>query len=85
MTLRVIGGGRLKRGLFVRRRGRRRILGGDSDLVVSTPRHGSWASRLIPGAAFTLLAGTGHMLHHQHPEAVLNAVRAVAGHDPAQG
>jgi len=29
MTLRVIGG-RLKRGLFVRRRGRRRILGGDS-------------------------------------------------------
>lgn len=29
MTLRVIGG-RLKRGLFVRRRGRRRILGSDS-------------------------------------------------------
>ncbi|KQO79334.1 alpha/beta hydrolase [Methylobacterium sp. Leaf88] len=62
-----------------------RILGGDSDLVVSTPRHGSWASRLIPEAAFTLLTRTGHMLHHQHPGAVVNAVRAIAGHDPAQG
>ena len=57
-----------------------RILGGDSDLVVNTPRHGYWASWRIPGADFTLLPGTGHMLHHQHPAAVLEAVRALAGH-----
>lgn len=60
-----------------------RILAGDSDIVVSTPRHGYWASHRIPGAAFTLLSGTGHMLHHQHPDAVLNAVRALADHVPA--
>ncbi|WP_082504184.1 alpha/beta hydrolase [Methylobacterium sp. Leaf117] len=56
-----------------------RILGGDSDIVVSTPRHGLWASHRIPGAHFSGLARTGHMLHHQHPEAVLAATRAIVG------
>lgn len=54
-----------------------RILGGDSDLVVSTPRHGYRASLHMPGARFRGLSRTGHMLHHQHPEAVLDAAFAV--------
>lgn len=53
------------------------ILGGDSDIVVSTPRHGYVASLRIPGARFRALSRTGHMLHHQHPDAVLAAARAV--------
>ncbi|MGU3359970.1 alpha/beta fold hydrolase [Methylobacterium sp. M6A4_1b] len=56
-----------------------RILAGDSDIVVSTPRHGYWASRCIPGAVFSGLSRTGHMLHHQHPEAVLEAAVAIEG------
>lgn len=54
-----------------------RILGGDSDIVVSTPRHGRWASLQIPGSRFQSLRHTGHMLHHQHPETVLAAAEAV--------
>lgn len=53
------------------------ILGGDSDIVVSTPRHGAWASLQIPGARFRSLPRTGHMLHHQHPEAVVDAALAI--------
>lgn len=60
-----------------------RILGGDSDIVVSTPRHGALASLQIPGSVLQTLRRTGHMLHHQHPEAVVAAAQAISA--PARG
>jgi len=56
-----------------------RILGGDADIVVSTPLHGYRVAQCIPEAVFEALPRTGHMLHHQHPEAVLRAARAITG------
>lgn len=52
------------------------ILCGDADLVVNTFLHGLPASRLIPGARFTMVPGMGHMLHHFRADAVGNAIEA---------
>lgn len=54
-----------------------RVLGGGADIVVNTFAHGYQAARLIPGAAFDLLSGAGHMLHHAHPDAVVRAALAL--------
>jgi pimeloyl-ACP methyl ester carboxylesterase len=58
-----------------------RILCGAADIVVNPWMQGAPAAALIPGARLDLLPGTGHMLHHIHPEAVVAAVAAVAGTD----
>lgn len=55
-----------------------RILAGEEDLVVNPILHGWGAAQLIPGAVFRRLPGQGHMLHHFAPDAVLEAVEAVA-------
>lgn len=55
-----------------------RILAGDADIVVNPMMHGALAARAIPGARFERLPGIGHMLHHIRPDAVVEAVRAVA-------
>jgi pimeloyl-ACP methyl ester carboxylesterase len=56
-----------------------RILGGSADIVTNQALHGSLAAMQIPGARFRWFPGDGHMLHHFHPEAVLEAAREVHG------
>ncbi len=55
-----------------------RILCGGADIVVNSLTQGAMAAALIPGARFSLLLGIGHMLHHARPDAVAEALRAVA-------
>ena len=54
------------------------VLGGDSDLVVNNFFHGQNAAALIPGGRFDLVGGAGHMLHHFHIDAVVEAARGMA-------
>ena len=51
------------------------ILGGDRDVVVNNHIHGAVAATLIPGAVYEPVAGTGHMLHHFHPDRVAKWIR----------
>jgi len=55
-----------------------RILTGTSDKIVEDERQGKLAARLMPNASYFELEGEGHMLHHFHPQAVLDAVREPA-------
>lgn len=59
-----------------------RILGGDSDFALNNALHGLQAARMMPQARFDWLPGTGHMLHHAHPDAVVAAARSLAGAEP---
>ena len=54
-----------------------RIVCGSADLVVNTFVHGRSAAGLMPSAAFDLLPGAGHMLHHFHTDAVVRAALAL--------
>lgn len=56
------------------------ILCGSADLVVNTFAQGYAAARLIPGAQFTSLHGTGHMVSHFHAEAIVRAARSMGRH-----
>lgn len=56
-----------------------RILGGTADIVVNNALHGFMAAALMPDARFAWLQGTGHMLHHFHPDRVVAEVEALAG------
>ena len=51
-----------------------RILTGSSDRIVRPEQQGEALARLLPSASSTVIEGAGHMLHHSHPEAVLEAV-----------
>ena len=53
------------------------ILGGDADMVVANVVHGFRAASIIPGASYRSLPGVGHMLHHVHPEEIVQAVHRV--------
>lgn len=50
------------------------ILTGTGDRIVEHERQGKALARLLPGAVLTELEGAGHMLHHSHAEAVVEAV-----------
>ena len=52
------------------------ILHGRSDLVIQAERQGMLAVPLLRDARLTLLDGAGHMIHHTHASAVVEAVAA---------
>ena len=54
-----------------------RILCGTADIVVNGFTQGGPAAALIPTARIGWLAGAGHMLHHAHPDAVVDAVASL--------
>lgn len=53
------------------------ILHGDTDHIVA-PEVSDRLHRAIPGSTLQLLAGTGHLVPHDRPEAVASAVRRAA-------
>jgi pimeloyl-ACP methyl ester carboxylesterase len=53
------------------------MLAGKGDTVVWTHRHAGCVSRRMANAELRLIPGSGHNLHHHHPQAVLDAVRDV--------
>lgn len=60
------------------------VTGGDDHMV--NPHNHSWRlHRDIPRSSIRTLGGTGHMLHHIHPQAVVEAVDLVAQQDLAAG
>jgi pimeloyl-ACP methyl ester carboxylesterase len=60
------------------------ILNGQSDHLVP-PEVGETLQRAIPGASRRLLLGVGHLLPHDRPEAIAEAVREVAGYGTSRG
>jgi pimeloyl-ACP methyl ester carboxylesterase len=60
------------------------IVTGDPDGVVSVRLHSFSSAREIPGATLTILPNVGHSPHWAEPEAVANAVAAVADRAAAQ-
>ncbi|MGQ9365988.1 alpha/beta fold hydrolase [Azospirillum sp. A39] len=68
------------------------IVAGEEDRIVDPYDHAARLHEDVPGSSLHLLAGTGHMVHHVRPDAVLGAVeRAVraagidAVHDQERG
>lgn len=54
------------------------ILAGEEDHIIDPHAHAVRLHEEIPGSTLHLLAGTGHMLHHIRPEAVLAAIERVS-------
>jgi len=54
------------------------IVHGDADTTVPADVHAEPLSRLLPGAALTLLPGIGHMPHHASQPAVIAAINRAA-------
>ena len=54
------------------------ILNGSTDHLVP-PMVADQLARAIPGAAHTVLPGAGHLLPHDRPHQIAEAVRAVHG------
>jgi pimeloyl-ACP methyl ester carboxylesterase len=50
------------------------ILHGTADTIVPAAIHALPLSQRLPGAQLTLIEGAGHMPHHTHPEAVIDAI-----------
>lgn len=53
------------------------ILAGQGDRVIDMPAHARWLERRMPRAEVRWAPG-GHMLHHAHPEAVVQAIDDIA-------
>lgn len=53
------------------------LLGGRSDRVVFTDRHAVPAAEIMPAARTVIEDDWGHMLHHQSPQAVREAIGAL--------
>lgn len=53
------------------------MLGGRSDRVVFTDRHAVPAANVLPQARTVIRDDWGHMLHHQAPQAVRDAIQAL--------
>lgn len=58
------------------------IIAGDKDRIVDIDAHSARLQRAIPQSKFIRLAGLGHMIHQNDPEAVLAAINQVA-EDPS--
>lgn len=54
------------------------ILSGDRDLVVDPFRHARPLAGKLPRAELVMVPGAGHMLHHTHPDRLVDAVSAMA-------
>lgn len=54
------------------------ILIGTADRVVEQQRQGKALARLLPDGRLIEIDGAGHMLHHSHPDRVLEAIREAA-------
>jgi pimeloyl-ACP methyl ester carboxylesterase len=54
------------------------ILSGAGDLVIDDQRQALPLAAMLPRACHRRLLGGGHMLHHSHPKAVIEAVSALA-------
>jgi pimeloyl-ACP methyl ester carboxylesterase len=54
------------------------LLHGTADTTVPLAIHAQPLSQILPNAALTVFEDTGHMLHHAHPQAVLDAVTRAA-------
>ena len=54
------------------------ILHGSADTTVRPEIHGLPLSKTLPNAHFTLIEGAGHMPHHSHPEAIVDAIARAA-------
>jgi pimeloyl-ACP methyl ester carboxylesterase len=54
------------------------VIVGTSDRIVGQERQGKALARLLRNGRLTEIEGAGHMLHHSHPDLVLNAVREAA-------
>jgi pimeloyl-ACP methyl ester carboxylesterase len=53
------------------------VLSGTADLIIEDVRHARVLGHRLSDAAVTRLEGAGHMLHHSHPDALMNAVQSV--------
>jgi pimeloyl-ACP methyl ester carboxylesterase len=53
------------------------ILAGLADRMVAASRHSVPLHHALPGSRLRLFPGAGHMLHHSHPDAVVDAIEAV--------
>lgn len=55
---------------------RTQVLTGTSDRVVEDERQAKALARQLPFGSLTEVEGAGHMLHHSHPDLVVNALAA---------
>ncbi|MGQ0566176.1 MAG: alpha/beta fold hydrolase [Gemmobacter sp.] len=55
------------------------LIHGTADETVYARVHSIPLSQIVPNARLTLIEGAGHMPHHNHPDAVVAAVRRLAG------
>jgi pimeloyl-ACP methyl ester carboxylesterase len=61
------------------------IVAGDADGMTLVDKTGRRLMNEIPGAELIVAPGTGHMVHHVHPEVVVEAVRKLAATIDQQG
>jgi pimeloyl-ACP methyl ester carboxylesterase len=54
------------------------LLAGDRDLVVNPMLHSLALSRLLPACSLSWARGSGHMLHHFHPDLIVDAALRVS-------
>lgn len=50
------------------------LIHGDADTIVPLTIHSLPLSKLLPNATLTVMPGAGHMPHHSHPGAVVEAI-----------
>jgi pimeloyl-ACP methyl ester carboxylesterase len=60
------------------------LIHGDKDSIVPLAVHSNPLSRLLPKSRLTVIEGGGHMPHHAHEQAVIDAVHRAALHNPLQ-
>lgn len=60
------------------------LIHGDKDSIVPLAVHSNPLSQLLPNARLTVIEGGGHMPHHAHEQAVIDAVHRAALHNPLQ-
>jgi pimeloyl-ACP methyl ester carboxylesterase len=60
------------------------LIHGDKDSIVPLAVHSGPLSQLLPNARLTVIEGGGHMPHHAHEQAVIDAVHRAALHNPLQ-
>lgn len=65
------------------------VLSSTRTLARETPASRAWAARLqdeiaaaFPGARHVRVVGSGHYIHHDHPQVVVDAARELAGCNP---
>ncbi len=54
------------------------IVAGDGDLVVNTRSHAKRLHGVIPGSSCEIIAGQGHMPHHDRPQHIVAAIDRIA-------